>query len=128
MGFCNSFPIRYSWTAIAVKEERVNQRWVWSTFIMLLLLLGTVGCDEQPTPDTIRLPSPLPATTAPTAVPGQGQPLPKSTAPQATVPQATAAPQPTSAGPTQTLVKAALSCPPASALPANAQMAARVNG
>ncbi|MGE5261843.1 MAG: peptidylprolyl isomerase [Acidobacteriota bacterium] len=106
----------------------MNHRWVWSTFLMLLLLLATVACEDQPAPDTIRLPSPLPPTTAPTATPGQGQPVAKSTAPQAAAPQATAVPQPTTGGPTPTLVKAALSCPPAGSLPANAQLAARVNG
>ena len=101
----------------------MNQRSAWSLLSILLLALLVTACDEQPSPVST-LPPPLPAATT---VPTQGaQPTPGAVQPTAAA-KATA-PQPPTTGATPTLVKAALTCPAVAPLPANAQLAARVNG
>ncbi len=129
----------------------MNHRWVWTLISIMLLAFLATGCDMLAEP-TATLPPPAPTTAPanPTAAPAQPTVPPPST--QAVPPAqptplvqltppvpppppptgpATAtvktAPQPTT-GASPTLVKSALSCPPAAPLAANVQLAARVNG
>ncbi|MBI5302461.1 MAG: peptidylprolyl isomerase [Chloroflexi bacterium] len=89
------------------------------TGLLAVMLLLVLAACSSPTP------APLPEPTA-VAVPTQPS-APNPTKPAATAPTVapTSVAKPTTPA---TPVKAALTCPPAAALPANAQLAARVNG
>lgn len=94
----------------------MNRKLVLLALASLVLLVAVSACEGEPPP--------LVLTPAPTVAASSGTQAPKSTAPAVATPRGTPLP-PATATPAP---KAALTCPPATPVPASAQLAARVNG
>lgn len=98
------------------QEDELNRNLVVLASALLVLLVATTACEGETPPVVL-----TPASTAVTASSTQA---PQPTAPPVATPQGTALPAATATAP----VQGALTCPPATPVPANAQLAARVNG
>jgi len=99
----------------------VKNRSIW--FVMtMIILFALVACNQAPATSLPPEPTPVPASQQPTAT--------VATAASSSASTSTIAPQPSpvTTGVTTPLPKGALTCPPQTPLPANAQLAARVNG
>ena len=101
------------------QEDELNSKLVLLASALLVLLVATTACEGE-TPPVVLTP-------ASTAVIASNTQAPKPTAPPVATPKGTALP-PATATASATVVKSALTCPPATPVPANAQLAARVNG
>ena len=104
------------------QEDELNSKLVLLASALLVLLVATTACEGE-TPPVILTPAPTVAVSSATQAP-------KPTAPPVATPQGTALPPATATATTSptNAPKGALTCPPVAPLPANAQLAARVNG
>jgi parvulin-like peptidyl-prolyl isomerase len=112
---------RFNFRADA-QEDELNRHLITLASALIVLLIATTACEGE-TPPVVLTP-------ATTAVVANATQAPKPTAPPVATPKGTAHP-PATATPTTAATaapKGALTCPPTTPLPANAQLAARVNG
>lgn len=109
----------------------MNRPWIWLLLSMIVVLFTLTACEGAP-PASPTAPPPPPSSPPPAATPVPtglpATPTVALTAVAKTTTTATTAPKTTTPVTTATLPKPALTCPAVTPLPANAPLAARVNG